>query len=569
MALPNPLPDNPLRWDGWKHYNSPNYYERLCLEFSSNASDEAIEDNCRQLLVWWQKKLPLKNQPSNPMAQMLRQGLDEAPSFLADARTKLLNPMERRLIDSELHQQMVMKLMEEFKKLLSFTIADQKLSKDGEERLYLAGEKIGLMRQDMEPVIDAELARVGAMRVVNEPPPPTHAPAHPSVSAFVVASGGTVTAPVAASGSAADEFRRILSMSRLCIEGDEMTDDQRDAMCNMGESLGLTGGEAEDLIDEYLDKMSSLPPPKPPPKSQPPSTPVRNAGAATPKGSALPANKAATPARTPVVAARKNPVKEVNLTPAGRAMERQRYSNFTNCIGAQMFLVPSGQFSMGSDLPDAQSNEQPVTPVKLSCFYMARYPVTNAQYEQFDAAHRSKRAPWADDKHPVIYVSWTDAGAFCKWLSQRDGKSYRLPTEAEWEFAARGEDGLTFPWGGRLNAGNLANFADVRTNFTWRDTTLDDGFAETSPVGTYPRGASPFGIEDMAGNVFEWCADWYEPYKGREVTNPTSVKNGQKRIYRGGSWKSRAASLRACCRNANISDYFANDVGFRVVCECI
>ena len=93
MAIPNPLPDNPLRWDGWKNYNSANPYTRLCLDFSSNATPELIEEHCRQLLVWWQKKLPLKNQPSNPMAQMLRQGLDEAPHYLADARTKLLDPV--------------------------------------------------------------------------------------------------------------------------------------------------------------------------------------------------------------------------------------------------------------------------------------------------------------------------------------------------------------------------------------------------------------------------------------------------------------------------------------------
>ena len=90
ISLPNPLPDNPLRWDGWKLYNSSNYYERLCLSFDSNASNEQIEDNCRQLLVWWQKKLPLKNQPSNPVSQLLRAGLDEA-----SARTKCENNLKQ------------------------------------------------------------------------------------------------------------------------------------------------------------------------------------------------------------------------------------------------------------------------------------------------------------------------------------------------------------------------------------------------------------------------------------------------------------------------------------------
>ena len=87
MALPDPIPDNPSRWPDWKNYNSPDLYARLCLDSSSNATAEIIEDHCRRILVWWQKKLPLKNQPSNPLAQMLRGGLDEAPHFLAEART--------------------------------------------------------------------------------------------------------------------------------------------------------------------------------------------------------------------------------------------------------------------------------------------------------------------------------------------------------------------------------------------------------------------------------------------------------------------------------------------------
>ena len=102
MPLPNPLPDNPQRWDGWKSYNSTNLYERLGLSIDSNASVEQIEENTRILLVWWQKKLPLKNQPSNPLSQLLRTGLDEAPVYLAEARTILLDPVARRNHDQEL-----------------------------------------------------------------------------------------------------------------------------------------------------------------------------------------------------------------------------------------------------------------------------------------------------------------------------------------------------------------------------------------------------------------------------------------------------------------------------------
>jgi formylglycine-generating enzyme required for sulfatase activity len=119
-----------------------------------------------------------------------------------------------------------------------------------------------------------------------------------------------------------------------------------------------------------------------------------------------------------------------------------------------------------------------------------------------------------------------------------------------------------------LNRGDLANFSDARTTFAWRDATINDGYAETAPVGSYPNGASPFSIEDLAGNVWEWCLDFFELYQGKERTNPRSRASIGKRIYRGGSWKSRASSLRASARNFNAPEYSANDVGFRVVCEC-
>ena len=233
-----------------------------------------------------------------------------------------------------------------------------------------------------------------------------------------------------------------------------------------------------------------------------------------------------------------------------------------------MLLVPSGAFHMGSTAPDAAAHEQPITPVTLTGFYMARFPVTNAQYELFDPLHIAKRATWGTDLHPVVYVTSRDAEKFCTWLSSKEGRKYRLPTEAEWEFAARGADGRTFPWGEALNAGNLANFADRQTRFAWREPEIDDGYPETAPVGSFPRGASPFGIEDLSGNVFEWCFDFFEPYKGKEKTNPRGPSNGPKRMYRGGSWKSRVSNLRATARNFNLPDYSSNDVGFRIVCEC-
>ena len=261
-------------------------------------------------------------------------------------------------------------------------------------------------------------------------------------------------------------------------------------------------------------------------------------------------------------------MQEVDFSPAARALERQRHLNFTNAIGVEMLLIPSGRFEMGSAESYAGQNEQPPTPVVLSCFHLSRYPITNAQYEAFDPGHASRRAPWADERHPVIYVNWNDAQAFCKWLGAQDKKTYRLPTEAEWEYAARGDEGRMYPWGDWTAVGQFANFADARTNFPWRDVTIDDGFAETAPVGRFPRGASPFGVEDMAGNVFEWCLDTYEAYKGKEAVNPRPSNVGRHRVYRGGSWKSRPSSLRTTARAFNEPGYSSSDIGFRIVCEC-
>jgi len=233
-----------------------------------------------------------------------------------------------------------------------------------------------------------------------------------------------------------------------------------------------------------------------------------------------------------------------------------------------MRLVHSGSFLMGSDAPDAAPNERPVTPVNLGAYYLSRWPVTNRQYEQFDPSHRNKRAPGADDNHPVVYVSHADAARFCAWLSTQERRKYRLPTEAEWEYGARGDDGRRFPWGNRLETNDLANFADANKKLPWADRTLDCGFVKTSPVGSFPHGTSPFGMEDMAGNVWEWCLDCLAPYPGRERTQPQGPLGAAKQIQRGGSWKSRSSSLRTSARGANSPAYSADDVGFRILCEC-
>jgi formylglycine-generating enzyme required for sulfatase activity len=309
----------------------------------------------------------------------------------------------------------------------------------------------------------------------------------------------------------------------------------------MGEALGHPRGDAEDIIDEYHEERMVA-------------------------GNCPPAASVVTPKLTPLIKA--NPVEAAPTTALARAEERKEFPDFSNTVGMPMRLVPSGSFLMGSDAPEAAPQEQPITKTNLSAYYLSRWPVTNVQYEQFDPKHRNKRAPGADAHHPVVYVSHADATRFCAWLSTKERRKYRLPTEAEWEYAARGEDGRKFPWGDRLEADDLANFADANKKLPWADRTRDCGFEHTSPVGSFPRGASAFGLEDMAGNVWEWCLDCLAPYKGRECSHPQGPLGGAKQIQRGGSWKSRSASLRATARGANSPAYSANDVGFRILCEC-
>ena len=239
-----------------------------------------------------------------------------------------------------------------------------------------------------------------------------------------------------------------------------------------------------------------------------------------------------------------------------------------NPVGSTMVLLPPGEFVMGSDAPDAAPNEQPLTPVSLSEFYVSLFPVTNAEFEHFDPRHLSRRIEGAGDDHPVVYVTSFDAVKYCEWLSQRDGRKYRLPTEAEWEYAARGTDGRKYPWGNQEGQGDLGNFADANTAFPWRDGSINDGYAQTSPVGAFPGGASFFALEDMAGNVWEWCLDFFQPLPGAPKQNPRGPVSGAKRVYRGGSWKSRFSNLRATARASNAPNYSCNDLGFRVVCEC-
>jgi formylglycine-generating enzyme required for sulfatase activity len=227
--------------------------------------------------------------------------------------------------------------------------------------------------------------------------------------------------------------------------------------------------------------------------------------------------------------------------------------------GAEMVAVPAGEFPMGSE--KGQEDEKPVHTVRLKAFRIYKTEVTNAQYAGFLAAtgHREplfwKEERFNGPKQPVVGVDWHDAAAYCRWAK------VRLPTEAEWEYAARGSDGREFPWPDTGRGGRRGGATEERAVI---DLPFNSG--KPAEVGSKPAGASPFGVLDMAGNVWEWCADWYDRgyYARSPGENPTGPEEGTQRVLRGGSW-GYPSNVRAAYRFPERPTFRAAYVGFRAV----
>lgn len=219
-----------------------------------------------------------------------------------------------------------------------------------------------------------------------------------------------------------------------------------------------------------------------------------------------------------------------------------------------MALVPAGQFIMGSATGDA--DEQPVHRVHVDDFLMDKYQVSVKQYARFLDATSLKTPPdWSTmnkpqhHDRPVVNVDWADAHAYCQWAHKR------LPTEAEWEKAARGTDGRIYPWGNEQPTRVYTNSGKE----TWSNHWV------LSTVGAYEDGKSPYGIYDMAGNAWEWVSDWYDPdyYKASPSKNPTGPPKGEYKVIRGGSWGSGPKDLRTTNRETHSPSYRGFGTGFR------
>ena len=243
----------------------------------------------------------------------------------------------------------------------------------------------------------------------------------------------------------------------------------------------------------------------------------------------------------------------------------------------EQVFVQAGSFRMGSE--DGNGDEQPIHEVTLDAFWIDRTEVTNKQFAAFvadtgyetsaDHLHagvtwQHPRGPLSDlnglDNHPVVNISWVDALAFATWASGR------LPTEAEWEYAARGPQSLVYPWGNVLDSRRL-NFCDVNCQFDWADKSVDDGYELTAPVATYPEGDNWIGAVDMAGNVWEWVNDWYESdyYERSSNANPPGPRSGDTKVLRGGSWLNGGRDNRSAFRLNFYAAYWSPYIGFRVV----
>lgn len=295
----------------------------------------------------------------------------------------------------------------------------------------------------------------------------------------------------------------------------------------------------------------------------------------------------ATPAAIPLTSSR-TPVPTITPSPTP---VREQIAVMPDGSGREQRFVPAGSFQMGSTAADseAQSDEFPSHEVSLDAFWIDSTEVTNAQFAAFMNSSGNQSADgvtWLNMQnsstlieqqgsvfvpragygtHPVINVSWYGAQAFCAWAGGR------LPTEAEWEYAARGTQGNMYPWGETLDC-RLANLDDEtrRDRSTGPWGTNCDGFGQTAPVGSFPDGASWVGALNMAGNVFEWVADWYAPdyYSSTPSSNPTGPDSGSERVLKGSAWNmEEREAVRGASRLSQAPNSRQDFVGFRCAAD--
>ena len=233
------------------------------------------------------------------------------------------------------------------------------------------------------------------------------------------------------------------------------------------------------------------------------------------------------------------------------AMEQKRLDLLVKLNEGEMVPVPAGTLRMGSNLA-GRENENPEHKVQIKAFYLDRYEVTNLQYKDFvDVAGHRMPVHWQNGtfpagkgEHPVANVSWEDARTYAEWTGKR------LPTEAEWEWAARGRDGREYPWG-KQPSQDHANYGSPDN--------------KTTPINKYLKGVSEFGVWDLCGNVGEWVNDWYENkyYSRSPESDPKGPAEGHLKVYRGGGYHTNRMDIRAASRHSATPTMYQDYIGFR------
>src|SRR5690606_11737110 len=258
----------------------------------------------------------------------------------------------------------------------------------------------------------------------------------------------------------------------------------------------------------------------------------------------------------------------VKINPGEYKMGNESEINYTGLLNDELHTpylakgAPNPYIKNGPVMEEnpLEWDEKPVHKVKLTkAFYMSSTPVTNAQYEQFKPEHKSLRGKLGYSKHDndaVVFVSWYDALAFCEWLSQKEGVHYRLPTESEWEYAARAGTNTAYFTG------------DTLPKEYWQHQVMNRSHSyqpDKVNLAVGQSAANGWGLHDMHGLVEEWCADWYGYYQTGEKQDPTGARNGIARITRGGSHSTGLPFLRSANRSGALPDSRSPLIGFRVV----
>jgi formylglycine-generating enzyme required for sulfatase activity len=234
--------------------------------------------------------------------------------------------------------------------------------------------------------------------------------------------------------------------------------------------------------------------------------------------------------------------------------------NLNEQVGLDLILIPGGKFMMGDD--KHHQDEQPIHPVTIAPFGMGKYPITQAQYQ---AVMGDVAGIGIGADYPIEQINWHDALAFCTKLSQQTGQQYRLPSEAQWEYACRANTTTVFHFGATITP-DLVNY---NGEYPYNGAAPGENRGQATPVGTFP--ANGFGLYDMHGNVWEWCLDEYQPnyqtasIDGSAVADPRSIDLNAKRVMRGGSWDYVAKGCRSAVRCSLDATLRMPGCGFRVV----